>query len=228
MKSFLLIFLSFIYSMTNGQSGFYQLKSESSTIKNEHYVELDSVYRKDITLHNATIFLGNSITELGDWHTYFKDQNVINRGIGGDVTFGVLHRLDEIIRHQPKHIFIEIGVNDIGTQIPQEVTFGNYQKIIEILKSDCPQAKIFIQSILPTNKRITKLGLPENFNSKIIFYNKQLKKMALENNISFKNLYPLFTNWRGYLKDNYTTDGLHLNANGYKIWVEYFRRNNIL
>ncbi|HVU56438.1 MAG TPA: hypothetical protein VHD83_15340 [Puia sp.] len=41
----------------------------------------------------GTIFLGNSITEYGDWQRLLHDARVINRGIAGDNTFGILDRL---------------------------------------------------------------------------------------------------------------------------------------
>jgi hypothetical protein len=47
---------------------------------------------------NDIVFLGNSITESGkDWSKRLNYPNIKNRGIGGDVTDGVLARLDEII-----------------------------------------------------------------------------------------------------------------------------------
>src|SRR3954470_24562286 len=44
------------------------------------------------------IFLGNSITQGGDWKKLLNDSTIINRGIGGDITFGVLKRLDDVIK----------------------------------------------------------------------------------------------------------------------------------
>ena len=44
------------------------------------------------------VFLGNSLIEGGgDWNKRFGVDNIINRGISGDITEGVLSRLDEII-----------------------------------------------------------------------------------------------------------------------------------
>jgi hypothetical protein len=44
------------------------------------------------------VFIGNSITEGGkNWSEKFNIPNIRNRGIGGDVTDGVLERLGEII-----------------------------------------------------------------------------------------------------------------------------------
>jgi hypothetical protein len=44
------------------------------------------------------VFIGNRITEGGkNWSEKFNIPNIRNRGIGGDVTDGVLERLGEII-----------------------------------------------------------------------------------------------------------------------------------
>jgi len=50
---------------------------------------------------------------------------VINRGIAGDITFGVLGRLDEVIARKPAKLFIKIGINDISKNIPDEIIVEN-------------------------------------------------------------------------------------------------------
>jgi len=44
-------------------------------------------------------------------------KKVLNSGIEGDITSGVLARLDEVIRHQPAKLFICIGTNDLARGI---------------------------------------------------------------------------------------------------------------
>ena len=61
----------------------------------------------------ATIFLGNSHTEIFDL-SCFVDTLIVNRGISGDVTEGVLKRLPEIYRFNPKKIFIEIDILNLS------------------------------------------------------------------------------------------------------------------
>ncbi|HWJ27137.1 MAG TPA: hypothetical protein VNS32_11380 [Flavisolibacter sp.] len=43
------------------------------------------------------VFLGNSITQGTDWNELLQLPQARNRGISGDITFGVLQRLDEVI-----------------------------------------------------------------------------------------------------------------------------------
>jgi lysophospholipase L1-like esterase len=69
-------------------------------------------------------FVGNSITHGGEFHhnillfqiTRFPNERVdfFNNGISGDVTGGILKRMDsDILIHQPTHCIIMIGMNDV-------------------------------------------------------------------------------------------------------------------
>lgn len=63
-----------------------------------HYKERIEVFKNDPLNFGEIVFIGNSITEGGkNWSEKFSIPNIRNRGIGGDVTDGVLERLGEII-----------------------------------------------------------------------------------------------------------------------------------
>src|SRR5689334_13421403 len=87
----------------------------------EYYPQRVAAFEKEPVVPGRIIFLGNSITQLGDWKKLLNDTTVINRGIAGDITFGVLKRLDDVIRRHPSKIFLLIGINDIGRDIPDAV-----------------------------------------------------------------------------------------------------------
>jgi len=99
---------------------------------------------------NEIIFLGNSITDGCEWSELFGNPSIINRGISGDRTDGVLQRLSEVTESKPSKVFIMIGVNDISGGIELNKITLNYRDIIEKIKSDSPDTKIYIQSVLPT------------------------------------------------------------------------------
>lgn len=62
---------------------------------------------ESLQLHDI-VFLGNSITQLGrDWGTRLNNPAIKNRGIAGDVTDGVIHRLGEITYIKPTAVFLE-------------------------------------------------------------------------------------------------------------------------
>jgi lysophospholipase L1-like esterase len=176
------------------------------------------------------IFLGNSITQGWDWKKLLGDSSVINRGIGGDITFGVLKRLDDVIKRNPSKLFVLIGINDIGKDIPDAVIAENVKKIITRVQRECPHTRIYLQSILPLNPDIK--GFPQHYDKRehVINTNKLLKKVAEGLSCTYVDLYPLFVDKEGKLMSALTKDGLHLSSDGqgYMMWVEHLRKEGHL
>ncbi|MEM7556756.1 MAG: G-D-S-L family lipolytic protein, partial [Cyanobacteria bacterium P01_A01_bin.84] len=48
------------------------------------------------------IFLGDSITDEGEWNELFNNNDIKNRGISGDTIERILYRLEKIISAKPK------------------------------------------------------------------------------------------------------------------------------
>src|SRR3954451_1058356 len=64
-------------------------------IENPYYRTRLDFFRQ--TVGDAdVVMLGDSITEGIDWHELFPHVRILNRGIGGDTSAGVLNRLDEV------------------------------------------------------------------------------------------------------------------------------------
>ena len=162
------------------------------------------------------VFLGNSLTEHGNWSEYFKDKSIKNRGIAGDVTEGILKRLSPILIGKPAKIFLMIGVNDLLFHSP-ETALAFYEKIIQKIKADSPETKLFLQSLLPVNQQVKSIPIQ---NSDILILNAGIKKIAQKEGLVYVNLHPEFCDKDGRLKANLTKDGIHLDADGYNLWVE--------
>lgn len=175
----------------------------------------------------AIIFLGNSITAGTDWSELLQVSNVRNRGISGDITFGVLERLDEVISGKPKKIFILIGINDISRNIPDSLILKNYRKIIKRIKTNSPSSKIYFHTLLPVNNTFP---VKNQFNKDqhIQNVNTGLKNIVKEYGIYLIDLYPHFLNAENKLNKKYTEDGLHLNAEGYKLWKAILKKSGYL
>jgi len=97
----------------------------------EYYQKRLALFKSEPVVKGGIIFLGNSITEFGDWQKLLNDSTVTNRGIAGDNTFSVLTRLDEVINREPSKLFIKIGINDISQNIPVEIIVKNISTIIK-------------------------------------------------------------------------------------------------
>lgn len=199
----------------------------------------DSTYRPDIyhvqvDLFRAAkhskkdiVFLGNSITFWGNWSELLQKKHIKNRGIPGDITFGVLNRLDEIIKGKPRKVFILIGINDIARNIPDSVILRNCRRIIQAIKMASPRTKIFFQSILPVNPSFgkTKAHYKQN---RIRNVNAGLKQLTAEEQVGFIDLYAAFADAGGNLPAHFSFDGLHLVKAGYDRWAGILREGGYL
>ncbi|MBL4678919.1 MAG: hypothetical protein JKY70_22410 [Mucilaginibacter sp.] len=194
----------------------------------DHTVTRLKIFATQPVKHVNTIFFGDSITEMGNWGSLLGDTTVLNRGIGGDITYGALKRVDDIIARQPKKLFILLGINDIGKDIPDSVIAYNYFKIIKQVHTKSPQTNIYVQSVLPVDA--THAHFPQHYDKgqHVPVVNSLLKAKVKELNFIWVDIAPLFTDKRGLLDSRYTLEGLHLNQDAYKIWVAYLKKMNYL
>lgn len=174
------------------------------------------------------VFLGNSITANVEWRELLGMENIKNRGISGDITFGVLERLEEVINGKPLKVFILIGINDISRNVPDERIVDNYRKIISRIKAGSPATKIYFHTLLPVNSDFTQFKNHYNKDEHIAFINHHLKMIAAETKITLIDLHPHFLDANGKLDKKYTIDGLHINAEGYKVWAGLLREGGYL
>lgn len=174
------------------------------------------------------LFLGNSITERGEWHELLPGRKVANRGIGGDNTFGVLARLDGVIKQRPKKLFLLIGINDIGRGLPTEVILNNYRRILVKLTQGLTKTTIIVQSVLPMNESKLAYDYLKNKADKVKVVNEGIVKLASEFNLTYLNLHELFADETGALKAAYTKDGIHLLPAAYVDWVAWLKKKKQL
>lgn len=193
-----------------------------STYRPNTYAQRVANFRNYTDSESDIIFLGNSITAYADWNELLNFPQARNRGISGDITFGVLERLDEVTEGKPSKIFILIGTNDIARNIPDSVILDNYRRIITIIKSASPKTKIYFNTILPVNKTFPDKA-HFNKDEHIAAVNEGLKKLCARENITLIDIHPHFLNAEKMMDKQYTYDGLHLNAAGYQLWAKLLK-----
>jgi lysophospholipase L1-like esterase len=162
------------------------------------------------------IMLGDSITDEGEWIELLSNINVKNRGISGDTTERVLHRLDSILTGKPKQIFLMLGINDlINTPKSVAQTLESYAKILHEFREKIPNTEIFIQSVLPVNN---KVYIYWQDNNNILKLNLGLRELATKFNYQYIDLFSHLLDPENQLHTRYTKDGLHLNGEAYLVW----------
>ena len=155
-------------------------------------------------------FIGDSITNGGEWAEFFPQLKVVNRGVSGDKVSDILVRLDSILTTQPKKAFIMVGINDINTGIPVDQILINYERLIGSLLD--AKIKVYVQSTIQCAlnvcgnahvKEVKKLnqGLIELTKDKVFFVD--LGSLSKDTGLEIR----------------FTADGFHLTAKGYLYWV---------
>jgi lysophospholipase L1-like esterase len=162
------------------------------------------------------VFLGDSLTANINWDELLEDDSILNRGIGGDTTKGILKRLDNIISLEPKKLFIMVGINDLLMGKDKKNTINNYDKILSTINEKLPNTQVYIQSILPINNKVS--GNNSIDNKEIDKLNNTIKELSDKYKYTFIDIYPLFLDSNNMLKEECTVDGVHLNISGYLIW----------
>jgi lysophospholipase L1-like esterase len=169
---------------------------------------------------HLSILFGDSMTE-NFWPYMVKSDSILNMGISGDFTEGLIMRIDDVIRLKPDNLFIMIGINDIVEKVPLKEIKFNYKKIVELVRSDSPDTKIYIQSTLPTRDLESLLSSSTSVNKSVIELNDYLKLMSKDQGLTFIDMYASFIDEHNNLKSELTWDGIHLNQQGYMIWKNY-------
>ena len=174
------------------------------------------------------IFLGDSITAL--WTTvqdgqgneggkamfdkYFAGMKVVNFGIPGDSTQGVLWRLQngEGQGHKPKAVMLLIGTNNNGNTA-EEIAEGVGADVLE-LRKDFPDAKILLMAIFPRGTGSTDAG-----RRKMEAANKIIAKLDDQKHVFFMDINNKFLDANGGLIGFRPSDHLHPVPEGYEIWA---------
>lgn len=179
---------------------YYDAKLSLYEIENERYED----YEVDVA------FLGDSLTDAYDLEQYYPQYMTLNRGIGGDTTFGLEKRLEvSVYDLKPKVAVILIGANNFDTM------FDNYENILKGLQENIPETEIVLLSLTSMG------GSWAKNNPKAAYSNVKIKLLAEKYGCEFVDLYtPLFNLEAGEIHAEYTTDGGHLTPEGYDVFTK--------
>lgn len=171
---------------------------------------------------NLFILAGDSLSLWFPPELLPEEKNWLNQGISGEKSQGLLKRLNLFDKTQPEVIFVMIGINDLIGGVSDREILENQEKIVNYLQNAHPKSQIIVQSILPHgSEQATWEGkdkLLQTPNSRIRKLNQQLLAITKKRDVKFLNLYPLFADSQGNLRLELSTDGLHLNSQGYIVW----------
>lgn len=174
-------------------------------------------FREEPPSQGRVVFLGDSISQRGEWAELFPNLPTLNRGIDGNTTEDVLARLDQAIDH-PAAVSLLIGTNDLHSyprrlKDPQGIV-ERLEEIVRRIRTDAPDAPLFVNSITPRTSY---------FAAKIQEINRGYREVAERNGATYVDLWPAMADEHGALIKAYTFDSLHLTPEGYRAWAGVLR-----
>lgn len=170
------------------------------------------------------IFLGDSIVEYFPIHELLQSPKyMVNRGVRGYRTDLLQTHLDaHVFGTELDQIFLLIGTNDIGKEIPQKETLDNVEAVLQAIMRDFPLTKINLISVLPVSQEERyKQKVSIRSNEKIRALNQAYRELVQAyHQVSYVDVYSSLLDEVGQLAEAYTTDGLHLSVAGYRILAQ--------
>ncbi len=164
------------------------------------------------------VFYGNSITYQSDFQNCFPQAKICNLGCNFDDLDDLINRSFLTRCVQPNMIFILGGINklyDISLDLFQQ----KYELLVDTIMRQNPQARIFLQSMLPVNPSLRYGKRYRHCTNKIKDANIIIKRISTIKGCTFVDLYSLYSE-NDSLPNKYTEDGLHLRPEAYTLWSE--------
>ena len=192
----------------------------------------DDYWRQRVSLFDKlpvtaedVVFLGNSITDGGEFQELFGMENVLNRGIRSDRISGVMKRIDQVTSGQPKMIFLLIGINDVADSRNTAASIaGQYEQLVRTIREKSPSTLLYVQSVMPINNDFKRYKSLFGREALLPDLNEKLKEVAGRNGAVYIDLWPVLADeTTGKMHKDFTTDGLHLSGTGYRAWADAIR-----
>lgn len=202
---------------------FMQQSKNEKRDKIERFKRLNQYVKK-----GQILFAGSSLMEQFPIYEFLQDFElpycIYNRGVGGFTTEEMLEVLKECVYDlEPSYIFLNIGTNDLNVpDYTVERLIKRYETILTRIKDHLPSVKLFLLAYYPVNEPVgksidyMKAVFEHRTNKRILEANKAVEKMAECFDAKYLDLNSGITDEHGDLKAEYTIEGMHMYANGYR------------
>ena len=211
-------------------------KSTSLTNMNPDIEQYKSDLRARFAQQNQTVqkgqivFVGSSLMEIFPIEKMQQglglDKLIYNRGIRATTTAELLTAMDVCIFDlSPSKIFINIGSNDLGFDVPEATFLANYDEILRQIKEKLPETQVFVMAYYPVNP-VADFGEPEaehkslfatRTNEILELASSKVAQVAQKYNYEFINVNDGLVDADGNLRQELTFDGAHMFPAGYEI-----------
>ncbi|MEZ8746319.1 SGNH/GDSL hydrolase family protein [Vibrio sp. 10N.261.49.A5] len=157
------------------------------------------------------VMFGDSITEWAPWADIFRDVSMVNRGLAGDTTTGMLRRIDTTLNVKPKLVCFMAGINDLAQGYDVDHICQNYIDMLKVWQEN--DIRILVQSTLYVGSKL------QGLNSSVELLNSKISEYCSQQDIAFLDVNSVLSPNK-LLSNEYSCDDLHLNAKAYQAWAE--------
>jgi len=134
---------------------------------------------------------------------------VVNKGVNGDSTDGMLERFDRsVAREEPDYVILWAGMNDLYAGASPEQVAGNIAGLIE---------RIRLIGAEPVVCAVTPVEGSPNFNERIRALKALIREHCEAEELPYVDLYTAMANPEQRLDTRYSDDGVHLSQEGYTV-----------
>ena len=127
---------------------------------------------------------------------------------------------DAASRRKPEYLLITLGVNGVSF-MDEEYFTSEYTDLVKSIQQASPDTKIILNSIYPVASNYEYLS---SINNELITRaNGWIERIAENTGVRFLNTYEAIVGADGWLPQQYQTDGLHLNPDGFGVILNYLR-----
>jgi alpha-glucosidase len=162
--------------------------------------------------------LGTSLTYRADWNALLHRCDVLNRGIPGDVTEGMLYRLPPLLADSSLRIcFIEGGGNDLPQGLPLPRILANLHQLADTF------IHRGVHAVLITTPYCSPVQANYRWiNYRIAFLNAGLRYWAPKWGVPLLDLNMLLSGTAESLDPGFANegDGVHLTAPAFALWSQ--------
>lgn len=217
--------------MTAKTKALTNLDPKITTFQNQLYAKYDAA--NQAVTPGQTVFVGSSLMEIFPIERFQSEQelnltqHIYNRGVRATTTADLLvHLTTQVLALKPSQLFINIGSNDLGFNVPETTFFANYTTILTRIHAELPATQIFVMAFYPINA-VADFGEDHHehqqffefrSNERIDSANQSLQQLVTGlPNVTFIDASQGLRDAAGNLRQELTFDGAHLLPAGYQL-----------
>ena len=121
-------------------------------------------------------------------------------------------------------IYICFGFNELGYQYP-EIFAQKYAEAIDQIRQIRPGVPIVVLNLFPVSRKHCEKQDPFENTERIMEYNELIEAMTQDRQTWFLDVCEAVSDEDGYLREEYTEDGTHLNIEGMEVWLQWLKKH---